>query len=187
MIVEKLHRFIPRAVYLGITTTQTQAADTPTAKGEQIYLAFAKLADLVGGVWVNHDPKFKVENQFAWAFNNKVIRGHAILGKGSPREKQGEAYIGWDPAAKNVYYVDCHGGDGRLQGNSIKLEGDELVYDFVSVVGSGSYRNAMRSTSKDEYQFTIFVKQKQDDSRRPHQDAPPKGGRSPSAGDGAGH
>ncbi len=138
-----------------------QGADTPAAPAKPAPdPALAKLADLVGGVWVNDDPKFKVENRFSWAFDNKVIRGHAILGKGSPGEKQGEAYIGWDPAAKNVYYVDCHGGDEVFKG-TIKLEGDELVYDFVSVVGApGAYRNAMKFTGKDEYQFTIFVKQK---------------------------
>jgi uncharacterized protein YndB with AHSA1/START domain len=136
-------------------------ADTPAAKDKPaLDPVMVKLADLIGGVWVNSDPKFVVENRFHWAFDNKVIRGHATLGKGNAGEKQGEAYIGWDPAAKNVYYLDCHGGDEVYKG-TIKLDGDELVYDFVNVVGPpGKYRNSMKFTSKDEYQFTIFLDQK---------------------------
>jgi uncharacterized protein YndB with AHSA1/START domain len=143
------------------STPLARAADTPAPKVKpSLDPVLVKLSDLVGGVWVNDDSKFKVENRFTWAFDNKVIRGHAILGKGSADEKQGDAFIGWDPAAKNVYYVDCHGGDEVYKG-TIKLEGDEIVYDFVSVIGTpGTYRNSMKFTGKDEYQFTIFVKQK---------------------------
>ena len=135
------------------TTTRIQAADT----NKPLDPLLVKLSPLVGGVWVNDDPKFVVENRFTWAFNNTVIRGQATLGKGSAGEQQGDAYIGWDSAAKNVYYLDCHGGDTVYKG-TIKLEGDEFVYDFVSVVGApGSYRNSMKFTGKDEYAFTISV------------------------------
>ena len=134
-------------------TTRIQAADN----NKPLDSVLAKLAPLVGGVWVNDDPKFVVENRFTWAFDNTVIRGHATLGKGSGGEQQGDAYIGWDSAAKNVYYLDCHGGDTVYKG-TIKLEGDEFVYDFVSVIGApGTYRNSMKFTGKDEYSFAISV------------------------------
>ena len=42
----------------------------------------AKLSQLVGGTWVNSDPKFVVENHFEWAFGKKVIRGAQLHGQG---------------------------------------------------------------------------------------------------------
>ena len=35
----------------------------------------AKLANLVGGTWVNTNPKLVVEVRYDWAFGKKAIRG----------------------------------------------------------------------------------------------------------------
>jgi uncharacterized protein YndB with AHSA1/START domain len=142
-------------------STLALGADTPAANGKKtLDPVLAKLAPLVGGVWVNDNPKFVVENRFTWAFDNTVIRGRNILGKGTPGEKQGDAYIGWDSAAKNVYYVDCHGGNEVLKGK-VTLNGDEVLFDFASIVGApGTYRESLKFTGKDDYQFTIYVDQK---------------------------
>ena len=42
----------------------------------------AKLSQLVGGTWVNTDPKFVVELRYEWAFGKKAIRGLGVTGKG---------------------------------------------------------------------------------------------------------
>ena len=70
----------------------------------------AKLSQLVGGTWINTDPKFVVENRFEWAFGKKVIRGLSFTDKGGPHETPIEAILGPDPVNKTVYYLDCHGG-----------------------------------------------------------------------------
>jgi uncharacterized protein YndB with AHSA1/START domain len=152
--------------YLGllaflVATTVARGADTPPPAGKKpLDPVLAKLAPLVGGVWINDDPKFVVENRFTWAFDNTVIRGRSILAKGSPGEKQGDAYLGWDPAAKNVYYVDCHGGDEVFKGK-VSLNDDVIIFDFASIVGApASYRELLKFTGKDQYQFTLYVAQK---------------------------
>ena len=43
----------------------------------------AKLSQLVGGTWINTDPKFVVENRYEWAFGNKVIRGLGVTERGA--------------------------------------------------------------------------------------------------------
>jgi uncharacterized protein YndB with AHSA1/START domain len=117
----------------------------------------AKLAALVGGVWTNDNPKFVVENRFTWAFDHKVIRGQAILAKGTPAEQHGDAYIGWDPAAKSVYYVDVHGGNQVYKG-TVSAQGEEIIFDFASIIGApGKYRESLKFTGNDEMKFTIFV------------------------------
>jgi uncharacterized protein YndB with AHSA1/START domain len=114
----------------------------------------------VGGVWVNDTPGFVVENRFSWAFNNTVIQGRGIIGKGLPHEACGDSYLGYDSAAKNVYYVDVHGGDSVLKG-TVAADGDNIVFDFAAVVGTpGKYRENLQFTGKDEYKFTLLAEQK---------------------------
>jgi uncharacterized protein YndB with AHSA1/START domain len=138
---------------------KARAADVP-ATAKPLDPVLQKLAQLVGGVWVNDTPGFVVENRFAWGFNKTVIQGRGILGKGSPGETYGDSYMGYDSAAKNVYYVDVHGGDSVLKG-TVATEGDDLVFDFAAVVGTpGKYRETLKYTGKDEYKFTLLAEQK---------------------------
>ncbi len=121
----------------------------------------ASLSQLVGGTWVNTDPKFVVENRYESAFGDTVIRGFATIGKGSPHEQQSEALIGLDPTTKTVWYVDCHGGNQIFKG-TITKEGEDLVFDFATIVGKAAkWREVLRFTDKDTIQFTIFS-EKQD-------------------------
>jgi uncharacterized protein YndB with AHSA1/START domain len=132
-----------------------RGADEPAKKPLDPVLA--KLEPLVGGVWINDNPGFVVENRFTWAFNNTVIQAHATLGKGSAHETYGAGYMGSDPIAKNVYYVDVHGGDSVLKG-TVATAGDEFVFEFITIVGKpAKYRETMKFVSKDEYTFTIFA------------------------------
>ena len=69
---------------------------------------------------------------------------------------QVEAILGRDPVNKTVYYVDCHGGDTIFKG-TVKLEGDDLVFEFATIVGKpAKWRESLRFPDKDTMQFTIF-------------------------------
>ena len=134
------------------------SADEPTAKtstGDQ-EKTMARLAQLVGGLWVNTDPKFVVENRFEWALGNKVIRGLSVTDKGGPHETAIEAILGQDPVNKTVYYLDCHGGSSVFKG-TVKLEGEDLVFEFATIVGKpAAWREVLQFSDKDTMQFTIF-------------------------------
>ncbi len=134
------------------------SADEPAAKTAQtdVDATLSKLSQLVGGTWVNENPKFVVEFRYEWAFAKKAIRGLGVIDKGGPHESPGEAIMGPDPVNKTVYYLDCHGGDTVFKG-TVKLDGEELIFDFATVVGKPAHwREVLRFPDKDTMQFTIF-------------------------------
>jgi uncharacterized protein YndB with AHSA1/START domain len=136
----------------------SRAADDPVAKtaAEGADKTMAKLSQLVGGTWVNTDPKFVFELRYEWAFGKKAIRGLGVIDKGGPHEMLIEAILGPDPVNKTVYYLDCHGGDNVLEGTA-KLEGDDIIFEFATIVGKpAKWREALRFPDKDTMQFTIF-------------------------------
>ena len=134
-------------------TADDAAAKTAASDAEK---TLSKLSQLVGGTWVNEDPKFVVEFGYDWAFDKKVIRGIGAIGKGGPHEQKGEALLGLDPVNKTVFYLDCHGGDTVFQG-TVKLDGEDLVFEFTTIIGKPArWREVLRFTDKDTMQFTIF-------------------------------
>jgi uncharacterized protein YndB with AHSA1/START domain len=119
--------------------------------------AFAKLSQLVGGTWVGEDKRFPVESRYEWAFGKSVIRGRGLIGQGSPYEQQIESILGLDAVNKTVYYLDIHGGKSVLQG-TVKLEGDDLIFEFATVVGKPArWREVASFPDADTMQFTIFA------------------------------
>jgi uncharacterized protein YndB with AHSA1/START domain len=130
-----------------------RAASTTPSETEK---TLARLSQLVGGTWVNDNPKFVVEFRYEWAFNHKAIRGLGVIDKGGAHESPGEAIMGTDPINKTVYYVDCHGGDAIYQG-TVKLEGEDVVFEFATTVGRpAKWREVLRFADTDTMQFTIF-------------------------------
>ena len=118
--------------------------------------AMAELSRLVGGTWVNSNPKFVVENRYEWAFGGTAIRGNGVVGKGSPHESQIESILGWDPVGKSVFYVDCHGGNTVYKG-TVKKEDNGLLFEFATAVGPPSkWREIARFTDDDTMEFTIY-------------------------------
>ena len=118
---------------------------------------FAKLSQLVGGTWVGEDRRFPVESRYEWAFGKSAIRGRGLIGQGSPYEQQIESILGLDPVKKTVYYLDFHGGTTVFQG-TVKLEGEDLVFEFATVVGKPArWREVVSFPDKDTLQFTIFA------------------------------
>jgi uncharacterized protein YndB with AHSA1/START domain len=143
---------------VGGAMSLTCPADEPTAKTgvRDPEKTMAKLAQLVGGTWINSDPKFVVENRFEWALGGKVIRGLSFTDKGGPHETPIEAILGQDPVNKTVYYLDCHGGTSVFKG-TVKLDGEDLVFEFATIIGTpAAWREVLRFVDKDTMQFTIF-------------------------------
>jgi uncharacterized protein YndB with AHSA1/START domain len=136
----------------------SRAADEPLARTgtEDADRTMARLSQLVGGTWVNTEPKFVVELRYEWAFGKKAIRGLGVTDKGGPRETSIEAILGPDPVNKTVYYLDCHGGENVLKG-TVKLEGEDVIFEFATIIGKpAKWRETLRFTDKDTMQFTIF-------------------------------
>jgi uncharacterized protein YndB with AHSA1/START domain len=134
------------------------SADDPAVKANDsdAEKTMAKLSQLVGGTWINTDPKFVVENHFEWALGKKVIRGLGFTGKGEPYETPIESILGMDPVNKTVYYLDCHGGTSVYKG-TVKLEGEDLIFEFATIIGKpASWREVLRFTDQDTMEFTIF-------------------------------
>jgi uncharacterized protein YndB with AHSA1/START domain len=129
-------------------------ADAGMAEADK---TFAKLSQLVGGTWVGEDQRFPVESRYEWAFGKSVIRGRGLIGQGSPYEQQIESILGLDPVKKTVYYLDIHGGKSVLQG-TVKLEGEDLIFEFATVVGKPArWREVANFPDADTLQFTIFA------------------------------
>jgi uncharacterized protein YndB with AHSA1/START domain len=142
----------------GLVVSLALGDDSATKSGmAEPAKTLAKLSRLVGGTWVNQDPKFVVESRYEWAFGNKVIRGLGTTGKGSPLETPIEAFMGLDPVKKTVFYLDCHGGDSVYQG-SVTLEGDDVIFEFATIVGPpAKWHEVLRFTDADTMEFTIFA------------------------------
>jgi uncharacterized protein YndB with AHSA1/START domain len=127
--------------------------ESVTPDGEK---TLTKLAQLIGGTWVSEDPKFVVEFRYEWAFGRKAIRGSGTIDKGGQHEVEAEVILGWDSVNNTVYYLDCHGGNIVFNG-TVKLEGDDLQFEFATLVGRpAKWRESLRFPDKDTMLFTIF-------------------------------
>ena len=139
-------------------TVPSWSASQPAVEnsGSNIEKTMAKLSQLIGGTWINTDPKFVVENHYEWAFGKKAIRGFGVTDKGGPHETLIEVVLGQDPVNKTVYYLDCHGGDSVYKGR-VKLDGDDIVFEFATIIGKpAKWRETLQFLDKDTMQFTIF-------------------------------
>src|ERR1700686_1145016 len=108
-------------VFLAVCGGAAPTADAadkavPEARKAPLDKTLAKLSGMIGGVWVNNDPKFKVEFRYEWAFDMTAVRGIGVIDKGGPNESKVESTLGWDPVKKSVYYLDVHGGDTVYHG-----------------------------------------------------------------------
>jgi uncharacterized protein YndB with AHSA1/START domain len=132
-----------------------QAEDKTTSR-KPLDPALAKMAAMIGGVWSNDNPKFRVEFRYDWAFNQTAVRGQGTIDKGGANETPVEATFGWDPHKKTVYYLDQHGGQQVYQG-TLRLDDDNVVLEFETRIGpSAKWRSVGRFPDKDTYHFTIY-------------------------------
>jgi uncharacterized protein YndB with AHSA1/START domain len=131
-------------------------AGDKTAPQKPLDPALVKMAKMIGGVWSNDSPKFRVEFRYEWVFNQTAVRGTGILDKGGANEVPVEATFGWDPDKKTVYYLDHHGSE-RLYKGTVRLDGDSVVLEFETLIGPPArWRSVGRFPDEDTYQFTIY-------------------------------
>jgi uncharacterized protein YndB with AHSA1/START domain len=127
-----------------------------TALQKPLDPALTKMAGMIGGVWSNDNPKFRVEFRYDWAFNHTAVRGIGVIDKGGANEAPVEATFGWDPDNKSVYYLDQHGGE-RVYKGTVRLDGDSAVLEFETLIGPpAKWRSVGKFPDRDTYQFTIY-------------------------------
>lgn len=131
-------------------------ADDKSAPAKAPDPTLAKMAEMIGGVWTNDDPKFRVEFRYDWAFNKTAVRSLGTIDKGGPKETPVEATIGFDPAKKSAYYLDFHGSSTVYKG-TVRLDGDNVVFEFETLIGPpAKWKSIGKFSDKDTYDFTIF-------------------------------
>jgi uncharacterized protein DUF1579 len=147
-------RFTLSILAAGLMLPALSADDKPAAK--PLDPTLAKFATMIGGVWTNDNPQFRVEFRYDWALNKRVVRGVGIIDKGGKQEAAVEATFGYDPVKKSVYYLDLHGGETIYKG-SARLDGDNVVLEFETLVGPpAKWRSVGKFPDKDTYEFQIF-------------------------------
>jgi len=98
-----------------------------------------KIGLMAGGRWVseqkNEDGTPKIEWTYEWSPCKRVLRGTERI-----YDVVCETRLGWDPVEERIYYIDIHGPELVYFGYMTE-EGNELVFDFESIVGpEGVYR-----------------------------------------------
>src|SRR5688500_308640 len=114
------------------------AAPQASAVPADAHPALKKLAELIGGRWVTHfkKPDGTPVGEFRYTWESGTLRSRGTLGRSVV-----EAVFGWDPIVKKPYFVDLHGPETVYFGH-FGLEGEDLVFDFKSLVGRPSvYRS----------------------------------------------
>lgn len=136
-------------------TSAVQAQDKPAA-GTSLDPVLTKMAEMIGGVWSNDNPKFHVEFRYDWAFNQTAVRSMGVIDKGGPNETPVEATFGWDPDKRTVYYLDQHGGE-RVYKGTVRLDDASVVLEFETLIGPpAKWRSVGKFPDRDTYQFTIY-------------------------------
>jgi hypothetical protein len=117
--------------------------------------AVFELVDKLIGNWEGVVGKsMKVAYSFTEAQDGKTIVAHGVIGVGMKKPLTALATMGWDPVAKQVYYLDQHGSDTIYFGH-VTREGDDLVFDFNALSGdTGHYRSHSHITA-DSYTNTM--------------------------------
>src|SRR5206468_2878633 len=103
----------------------------------------SRLGRMVGGHWVSEgkmpDGSPVADLRFEWGPDRKSIRGSGKIAGIAMESRHA-----WDSAQSAVYYLDSHGPETIYFGH-VRLDGDELVTDFRSIVGdAGAYRTRAR-------------------------------------------
>lgn len=128
-----------RVLVTGLLVIAGAAAAQEAGPAPNLDPALKRLEVLVGGKWETEQKGPAgmpfAQTSFAWAPDGKSIVGTGVIGQGTPRPLNAAVRIGWDPVAKQVYYLDAHGSETVYFGH-IRWEGDAAVYRFKTLVGT---------------------------------------------------
>jgi hypothetical protein len=113
-----------------------------------------RLGMMVGGRWLSEfkgpDGLPVAELRFEWGPGKKTLRGAGLIAG-----QKVESWIGWDPEAKKVYYLDSHGPETIYFGH-MALEGEEIVSRFTTIVGRpGTFKTRAWFPDPDTYKAVI--------------------------------
>jgi hypothetical protein len=118
--------------------------------------AFIAAKQMVGGTWTGNMGPMIVEFKFTLEQDGTLIHGHGSIRQGSKILATMDSCYGWDPVAKNVYYLDRHNGDTVYFGRLV-LEGKELVSNFKGLAGdAGEYVIREHFEGPDTYTFRMW-------------------------------
>lgn len=142
------------AVSVASALAYTQDASSQAAMADP---AYAQIKRLVGGVWHTGIGANTVESRWTYGPDGTTLIGETILSSDGKKVLTMNARFGWDPAAKQVYYLDAHGldtvyfGHARMNGNAVDLTFKGLVGD------AGSYIFETSFTGDDAYDATLYM------------------------------
>ena len=107
------------------------------------------------GTWEGTVGKsMKVQFTFKLTHGGQVLESNGVVGVGTKNPMHAHACIGWDPVAKQVYYLDQHGADTIYFGH-VTREGDDLIFDFNALSGDTGHYRSVSHVQSDSYGSTM--------------------------------
>jgi hypothetical protein len=126
------------------------AAQTPTKAEDPV---LTKLTQIIGGTWTGEvqtpNGPLIVEFKYRRHPDGKGIIGEGQIGKGSKAPIYVTSFLGWDPTAKQVYYLDTHGSESVFYGH-VTMASDTFIFEFGPIGGDPKqWKATERFTDKD--------------------------------------
>ena len=111
---------------------------------------YALAKTMVGGHWEGGlGGKPTVRFQFHLDETGLIV-GDGLVSFGPKSSMKIRSTLGWDPIAKQVYYLDQHGADTVYFGH-VTREGNALVFDFNGLVGDPGHYRSREELTPSEY------------------------------------
>ncbi len=118
--------------------------------------AYIQVKRLVGGVWHSEVNGTTVEARWKTGPDGTTLLGETSLMQGGKEILHMHARFGWDPAKKQVYYLDAHGLDTVYFGH-VSMGKTVVNVDFKGLVGDpGEYMFQTEFTSDDAYAAKLY-------------------------------
>jgi hypothetical protein len=140
-----------------VAVSTVAGAQVSTAADAQKDPTYNQLKRLVGGVWHAKLEKVDVESTWKLGADGISLIGETLIGKDTKTPFTLMARFGWDPVAKQVYYLDAHGHDTVYFGHAA-MEDKDVMIAFKTLVGSPSsflFRSAF--LTDDSYEATLYA------------------------------
>ena len=124
--------------------------------------AYKELSRLAGGTWTAGHSNMPVESHWRVGPDGVSLVCDTVVGKGSTKPFTMSARFGWDPATKQVYYLDAHMHDTVYFGHA-SMDGKAIVLKFGTLVGEvakgepSDYIFRCEFVSDDEYHAELYL------------------------------
>jgi hypothetical protein len=136
-----------------VALAAVQAASDSGIAGKSPVFDLCK--NFLGGRWEGVVGKnVKVEFKFHMEDGGNKFVGIGTIAAGSKSPLSVHTSFGWDPDAKQVYYLDQHGYDTVYFGH-VTRENNDFVVDFKALCGDTGHYLTRQTMSKDSYEAVI--------------------------------